>query len=174
MRRGTRCRPPATGSLCVGRKPDRRRASAVALATAGARAGQEEPPAASPLTLPALCAGSLPLPQGEREWEPALGRTSTRGPLTLVCLGCGRRSVELVGHAPPARRPSDRSPSDALRVAANHRLGARSAAVPSFTRTVAWARARTCKAGTHGLWHSTALLSASTYRRNGSISGLRR
>src|SRR5260370_21588051 len=95
-------------------------------------------------------------------------------PLTLVCLGCGRRSVELVGHAPPARRPSDRSPSDALRVAANHRLGSRSAAVPSFTRTVAWARARTCTAGTHGLWHSNALLSASTYRRNGSISGFRR
>src|SRR5258708_33819129 len=97
-----------------------------------------------------------------------------RSPLTLVCLGCGRRSVELVGHAPPARRPSDRSPSDALRVAANHRLGARSAAVPSFTRTVAWARARTCKAGTHGLWHSHALLSASTYRRTGPIPGLRR
>src|SRR6185312_12076095 len=67
--------------------------------------------------------------------------------LTLVCCECARIGVELVGHAPPARRPSDRSPSDALRLAANHRTGAWSAAVPSLTRTVARARARTCKAG---------------------------
>src|SRR6185312_17447950 len=94
--------------------------------------------------------------------------------LTLVCCECARIGVELVGHAPPARRPSDRSPSDALRLAANHRTGAWSAAVPSLTRTVARARARTCKAGTHGLWHSNVFLSASMYRRTGLMSGSRR
>src|SRR5271165_620827 len=87
------------------------------------------------------------LPLGAERVGGEMGEPGRLGPPHPCVSRIWQRRCRAGGHAPPVLRPSDRSPSDAFRLVANDRMGAWSAAVPSFTRTIARVCARTCKAG---------------------------